>query len=276
MQRLAGTADLIGLGMLADDVRRRRHGDRATYVQVAEVVWGDPAGEAPEAGELRLGGAVPAREALVEAVSTVVTGAAEVPVTGGDLVALYDACEQRIEMLAELLQAMAGAGLAALDEVSLDRLLSLDDRGAAVPLLETVGASGLFVNRVRATQVSAEAAVAAFVRLAGWGAAAGVCRSLAPLAEDDPSQPTTGYADLRQVALARVLVDNIDSIQVDWSRHGPKLAQVALTFGADDLDAVPAGPGDHGWRRAPREEVRRNIVAAGYSAVRRNGRFEAS
>ena len=89
------------------------------------------------------------------------------------------------------------------------------------------------------------------------------------------TRATTGYADLRQVALARVVVDNIDSIQVDWARYGPKLAQVALTFGANDLDRVsPLDTLDEGWRRAPLEEVTRNVRAAGLAPVQRDGRFE--
>jgi aminodeoxyfutalosine synthase len=90
----------------------------------------------------------------------------------------------------------------------------------------------------------------------------------------NPAAPTTGYEDLKRVALARVIADNIQTIQVDWSLYGPKLAQVALTFGADDLDEVPAiddlslGP-----RRATIEEVRRNIQAAGLLPVERNGRW---
>ena len=36
----------------------------------------------------------------------------------------------------------------------------------------------------------------------------------------------------------RLVVDNVHSIQVDWSLYGPKLAQVALTVGADDVDGV--------------------------------------
>ena len=80
---------------------------------------------------------------------------------------------------------------------------------------------------------------------------------------------------MRQVALARLLVDNIDSIQVDWSVYGPKLAQVALAFGADDVDAVsPIDSIELGWRRAPLEEIVRNISAAGLAPVQRNGRFE--
>ena len=87
--------------------------------------------------------------------------------------------------------------------------------------------------------------------------------------------PTTGYDDVKRVALARLIVDNMPSIQVDWSLYGPKLAQVALTVGADDVDGVSAeDETGQGRRRAPLEEIRRNIRAAGQEPVERNGRFE--
>jgi aminodeoxyfutalosine synthase len=87
-------------------------------------------------------------------------------------------------------------------------------------------------------------------------------------------RPTTGYEDVRAVALARLAAPNIPTVQVDWLRYGPKLAQVALTFGADDLDNVTASDdAPDGRRRAPLEEVRRNIEAAGFSAAERDGRF---
>jgi 2-iminoacetate synthase ThiH len=77
------------------------------------------------------------------------------------------------------------------------------------------------------------------------------------------------------VALARVAVQNIPSIQVDWALYGPKLAQVALTVGADDVDAVSAEDDSGlGRRRAPLEEILRNIRAAAQDPVERNGRFE--
>ena len=70
-------------------------------------------------------------------------------------------------------------------------------------------------------------------------------------------------------------IDNIPSIQVDWALYGPKLAQVALTVGADDIDAVSAQDDTgEGRRRAPLEEIRRNIRAAGFGPVERNGRFD--
>jgi 2-iminoacetate synthase ThiH len=67
----------------------------------------------------------------------------------------------------------------------------------------------------------------------------------------------------------------VPSVQVDWALHGPKLAQVALLFGADDLDAVAAADDQTlGPRRAPLEDVRRQIQAAHAAPVERNGRFE--
>ena len=53
-------------------------------------------------------------------------------------------------------------------------------------------------------------------------------------------RPTTGYEDVKMVALARLAAPDVPSIQVDWLRYGPKLAQVALTFGADDIDGMSA------------------------------------
>jgi aminodeoxyfutalosine synthase len=87
-------------------------------------------------------------------------------------------------------------------------------------------------------------------------------------------QPTTGYDDVKAVALARLAAPNVPSIQIDWLRYGPKLAQVALTFGADDLDNVTASDeAPDGRRRGPLEEVRRGIEAAGFVPTERDGRF---
>jgi aminodeoxyfutalosine synthase len=103
-----------------------------------------------------------------------------------------------------------------------------------------------------------------------------VIRSFAPLPRSvNAAVPTTGYDDVKRVALARLIVENIRSIQVDWSVYGPKLAQVALTVGADDVDGVAAGDDvGEGRRRSSLEEIRRNIRAAGQVPVERNARFE--
>ena len=101
-------------------------------------------------------------------------------------------------------------------------------------------------------------------------------RAFAPLPRRSiPAVPTTGYDDVKRVALARLIVDNVPSIQVDWSLYGPKLAQVALTVGADDVDGVSAvddmsaGPPPRAARGDPPQHP-----AAGLEPVERNGRFE--
>jgi 2-iminoacetate synthase ThiH len=88
---------------------------------------------------------------------------------------------------------------------------------------------------------------------------------LAPLArEQSVTAPTTGYHDVRMVALARLALPGVATIDVDWQQYGPKLAQVALMFGANHLDRVsPVDDPALGPRRATAEEVRRNIIAAG-------------
>jgi aminodeoxyfutalosine synthase len=101
-------------------------------------------------------------------------------------------------------------------------------------------------------------------------------RAFAPLARKiDETQPTTGYEDVKRIAISRLLADNVDTIQVDWALYGPKLAQVALTFGADDIDSVAVDDDQsQGRRRSPIEEIRRSIQAAGFEPVERNGKFD--
>ena len=49
---------------------------------------------------------------------------------------------------------------------------------------------------------------------------------------------TTGINDLKNVAVARLMLDNFPHIKAYWVMIGPKLAQVALSFGADDMDGT--------------------------------------
>ncbi len=48
----------------------------------------------------------------------------------------------------------------------------------------------------------------------------------------------TAQDDLRAVAAARLLLDNVDHVKAYWVMTGTKLAPVCLKFGADDLDGT--------------------------------------
>ena len=49
---------------------------------------------------------------------------------------------------------------------------------------------------------------------------------------------TTGIEDLKNIAVARLMLDNFPHIKAYWVMIGPKLAQIALSFGADDMDGT--------------------------------------
>jgi aminodeoxyfutalosine synthase len=47
--------------------------------------------------------------------------------------------------------------------------------------------------------------------------------------------PPTGFDSLRTIAISRIYLDNFDHLTAYWVGMGMKLAQVALSYGADDL-----------------------------------------
>jgi aminodeoxyfutalosine synthase len=272
---LATSHDIISLGMLADEVRRRRHGVRTTFVRVADVPVTDGEGRSlpPFAGEIRIVGTPASRAAAVERVRQLaasIRGAGGVPLSGFSLADLETLSIREGVTLRALLEELHAAGLELVAEAPFDRLQ--DARRS----IEEVNIAGLGLARLTIHQSPSSDPLPLLKAVADLQRSVAVIRAFAPLPRRiNPAVPTTGYDDVTRVALARLVADNIASIQVDWSLYGPKLAQVALTVGADDVDAIsPEDDMTEGRRRAPLEEIRRNIRAASQEPVERNGRFD--
>jgi aminodeoxyfutalosine synthase len=49
---------------------------------------------------------------------------------------------------------------------------------------------------------------------------------------------TTGFEDLKAIAVGRLMLDNVPHIKSYWIMIGPRLAQIGLSFGADDIDGT--------------------------------------
>ncbi|HEU5453441.1 MAG TPA: aminofutalosine synthase MqnE, partial [Terriglobales bacterium] len=49
---------------------------------------------------------------------------------------------------------------------------------------------------------------------------------------------TTGFLDIKNIAVARLVLDNFPHIKAYWQMMTPKIAQIAQRFGADDLDGT--------------------------------------
>jgi aminodeoxyfutalosine synthase len=272
LDALATTHDIINLGMLADGERRRRHGTRTTFVRVAGVsaALRAPVPVPVSAGELRIEGVPASRAAAIERVREVAAAAGMVPISGYSLADLEQMAARESVTLRSLLEDLRAAGLELVAEAPLDLMQS------ARRSIEEVNIGGLALGRLTVHRLQDPNMVSLFKSVVELQYQVGVVRAFAPLPRTmNPAVPTTGYDDVKRVALARLVVDNVPSIQVDWSLYGPKLAQVALTVGADDVDGVSAeNDTGEGRRRAPLEEIRRNIVAAGQDPVERNGRFD--
>ena len=94
----------------------------------------------------------------------------------------------------------------------------------------------------------------------------------------DGWRPVSGAEYLRMVAVARIVLDNIPNTQASWVTMGPKIGQVALRFGANDLGStmieenVVAATGCR--HRASPETLRRLIASAGYEPRQRDSRYQ--
>ena len=51
-------------------------------------------------------------------------------------------------------------------------------------------------------------------------------------------EPLTAFDKLKNIAVSRIVLDNFDHIKAYWIQLGVGLAQMALNFGADDLDGT--------------------------------------
>lgn len=269
IEQLAETHDILAVGMLADELRRRVHGARVTFVRVACCAFDKPLAEAVPlaAREVRLTGTPSSLEVALSAVKSAKAVAGDRLLSGFSILDLQTIAEGH--SLKTVFQKLRDAGLECIGEVPVDRLTSPD---AAV---EALGHAGFEHVRLTMAKPAAGARVTSLLRAVDLCDKFEFVRAMSPLPMAlGAFRPTTGYEDVKVVALARLAAPAETIIQVDWQRYGPKLAQVALTFGANDLDNVsPSDEAPDGKRRAALEEVRRNIEAAGFEPIERDGRF---
>lgn len=274
VRELAKLPDILPAGMLADALKRWLHGARVTFLRVAACPFDRSFADSvpPAAGEVRITGAPDAVDVAVSAV------AAAKAVAGGRTVSGFSWAD--VERWAGGADARCGAVLARLREAGLDALAEvavdrIADPADAVAQLQKAGFERL---RLHVAKPIAGDRAAFWLAIGELQRRFGCIQAINPLPSSlGAFRPTTGYDDVKAVAIARLAAPDVPSIQVDWTRYGPKLAQVALTFGADDVDGVSASDeAPEGRRRAPLEEIRRNIDAAGFEPAERTGRFTTS
>jgi hypothetical protein len=254
------TADILSLGMLADEVRRQRVGESVTFTRVLEL-QGAHGAQGAQGAEVRLT-SLPATlddtEALIAEARML---AGPQLLTGFSLAEIADCPWGR---LTDILTRLKRAGLDAIAEAPIDLLNNAE---AALQAAESAGLPVRCLSLQR--PIDRDGRSRWLIQLRDLVTKFPNIDTVNPLSrEQSIAVPTTGYEDVRAVALARLVLPTVTRIQVDWAQYGPKLAQVALTFGANDLDRVSTVEDESlGRRRTPVEDVKRNISAAGFTPV---------
>jgi len=96
---------------------------------------------------------------------------------------------------------------------------------------------------------------------------------------DGKVEEAGGFEYLKTLAVSRLYLDNIRHVQGSWVTQGPKIGQVSLSFGADDLGSImieenvvyAAGARN----RMTQEQMRRLIADAGYQPAQRRTLYDA-
>ncbi len=273
-ESVLASPDLIGVGLLGEMARQATSGQRVTFCRVCDVTAAAMPADPGEAGEVRLAGTPASFEEARGWVREAGRVAGGRPLTAFSLADLTTLAGGDRAALSDLARALHDAGLDAVAEAPLD---TLGDTDRAIALVRAALDGGLAVRRATIASAPIERRLDLIERAARLQQATGALSAFAPLPRLDPADnPATGYDDVRTIAVARLMCRAIPFIQVDWILYGPKLAQVAIAYGANDLDGVAAvDQTELGLRRSAREEVERQIRAAFATPAERDARYEA-
>jgi aminodeoxyfutalosine synthase len=269
--RVLACADLVSVGTLGDMARRAKHGDVVTFAQVLVVDGPDVPLDMGAATEVRIATRPASIEEACAQVRAVTAAAGGRPVTGFSVADLLElAGGDHLVLVAAAVQ-LVDAGLTGVAFLPVDRCEE------PAELVRALTHGGLLVPRATVDRAGTTAErLTCILRVAALQEETSALRAFAPLPRfDEPDAPSTGYDDVRTIAVARLVCANVPSIQVDWATYGPKLAQVAIAYGADDIDNVAAiDTLGLGQRRSPATDIARQITAAFATPAARNARFE--
>ena len=254
---LYGSKDILALGWLANYVRERRHGN-ATRFNVDSIV----AAQADES--LVVGDDLDRIYRAIEAAKKSSPQARVSALTVEELAARENAGE----VIKNLRQAGADGLIGHSAELFLPALRKRlwHQNGTAEQRAEVRRRSlaaglkvPLYIIQRNATSEQQAAELLSFREDAGDSFAA---LSFDPDATTSLHLPmTTGMQEMKQIAIARLALDNIAHIRAYWQMLGGKLIQIALRFGASDLDGTSLDPNENVEER--KRELAREITVAG-------------
>jgi aminodeoxyfutalosine synthase len=297
---LYASKDILAIGWLANFVRERMHA-HATRFCVASVAVSDAArvaacalcGKSPLAADVSqqldqvdgnpeeivlLNGDPRKLERLLRAIGAVRRRHPNVRVLAGTAGEIAEVTKGDAAQIGEICRSLRAAGADGLAgegaEVFIAPLRHRMWQHAGIPAAQAViyrgaQAAGLAVP-IQVVQRAATTAEEQAAQMVAIRELAPTLTSFAVLSFDPDvstslDQPvTTGMQEMKQIAIARLALDNVAHIRAYWQMLGGKLIQISLRFGASELDGTPLDPGIN--REIRRRELAREIEVAGREA----------
>ena len=192
-----------------------------------------------------------------------------------------------VRLKAAGLDSIPGAGAEMLVDEVRDQIAPLKDSAAAwLNLMRTAHQLGIpsTVTMMYGSVETVEQRVEHLVKVRDLQDEAGGFRAFIPWSFQPqgthlPSvKQASGFDYLRTVAISRLMLDNIRNIQASWLTQGPKIGQIALQYGVNDMGStvieenVVTAQGS--VFMLPLHEIERLIKDAGFHPARRNTRYE--
>ncbi len=330
--RLYRSNDIIGIGRMADFMRRRRHGNRAYFVYNQHLNYTNICanrckfcayGQDQDAPDTFTLDREAVRAKLLSRIDEPIT---EIHVVGGlnpELPLTY-----YLDLLATIREIRPKATIKAFTAVEIDHLAAISRLGldATIARLKAAGLAMLpgggaevmsdrihdrlfprkigyrrwleVMRAVHRAGLSANATmlyghietdaerVEHLLRLRSLQSETNGFSAFIPLAFHAANtglshlHPTTGFDDLKAVAIARLILDNFAHIKAYWVMIGEKTAQTALAFGADDLDGtiieekITHTAGAVTAKGLNPSQLRRLIAKAGFKPVQRDSFYQ--
>jgi aminodeoxyfutalosine synthase len=256
---LYASKDILAIGWLANYARERKHGN-ITRFAVHEIAESNP-DEYVVLGE-DLGRVV----STIESLKRNAPNARVSAFTIDEISTHADAKE----MISNLRQAGCDGLIGSGAEVFLPALRKrlwhhagdAEQRALARELTLTAGLQvPLYIVQ---REASPEAQAAELISSRAHPAETFAALSFDPDATTNLNHPvTTGMQEMKQIAIARLALDNVEHIRAYGQMLGSKLLQIALRFGASDLDGTQLDGGNLGERK---KELEREIRVAGREA----------
>jgi len=282
--RLMASKELLALGYMANLVRERKNGNKTYYIVNRHInhtnvcvnlcsfcAYGVKK-EDPQAFTLQLGQIEEAARKAVKA------NVAEVHIVGGLNSELP--FEYYIEMLRRVKEILPEACIQAFTAVEIDYFTQITGFTVEQVLTQLMeagldslpgGGAEVFSPRVRSKICEKKVSGARWLEIQEAVHRLGM-RTNGSMGVES----TTGLDDLRMLAVSRIMLDNFDHIKTFWIMLGPKLAQVSLAFGVDDLDGTVVeeriihSAGAETEQSMNRQELVKMIETAGREAVERD------